>query len=64
MLLCYIVLLFRFIQLFATWKVIPRIMFLDEGIDIPPKSPFGKGGLGSATQKSPTYKRTFCLFCP
>ena len=43
MLLCYIVLLFRFIQLFATWNVIPCIMFLDEGIDIPPKSPFGKG---------------------
>ena len=56
MLLCYIVLLFRFIQLFATWNVIPCIMFLDEGIDIPPKSPFGKGELGPATQDSPTTK--------
>ena len=52
MLLCYIVLLFRFIQLFATWNVIPCIMFLDEGIDIPPKSPIGNVGLGSASQNN------------
>ena len=37
-------------------------MFLDEGIDIPPKSPFGKGGLGPATQEKVVVKEHYLVF--
>ena len=33
---------------FATWNVVPTLCF---DINIPPKSPFAKGGLGPASQE-------------